>query len=105
MQLVLLMELCETTLLSHITGDAAKNPGKLASNFAEYKESLRLVRGSIMQISNALAYIHERALVHRDLKPENILVCALVVISIMINVFHISIWIFTFSFSLVQTIN
>ena len=34
----------------------------------------RIVAGYVMQIAEALTYLHKRGLIHRDIKPENILI-------------------------------
>ncbi len=73
-QVVMVMELCETTLRTQIVGKQAKNPGKLGESELLQKTAMQHVAHYVTQIASALMYLHERALVHRDLKPQNILV-------------------------------
>ena len=74
MQLVMLMELCETTLRSRITGPNAISPGRLGHDMEQQKQAMKRVAAYISQTACALMYLHDRLLVHRDLKPQNILV-------------------------------
>ncbi|GAA4173704.1 serine/threonine-protein kinase [Gryllotalpicola koreensis] len=64
--------------------DAADHDGFLVMELVE-GESLRqrlarfgadaeLARRVVVELSGALAYLHERGIVHRDLKPENVLI-------------------------------
>lgn len=76
LQILMLMEKCESTLRARIIGKKAKNPGKLGDNKAMMLEAQRRVRSYCSQLCAALMYMHERGLVHRDLKPQNILVSA-----------------------------
>ena len=68
-RVVLVMEKCKGNLKSHIFSQPECIPGKTGTR-AEQIASLW-----VMQITDALEYIHKEGIVHRDLKLENILVC------------------------------
>ena len=65
-RMILVMEKCKGDLKSHIFESA---PGK-----SEDSNVVRMACRWVQEITDALAYIHEKGIVHRDLKLENILV-------------------------------
>ena len=67
-RVVLVMERCKGNLRSHIFSQPECIPGKTGPT-AEQIASLW-----VMQITDALDYIHREGIVHRDLKLENTLV-------------------------------
>ena len=68
-RVVLVMEKCKGNLKRHTFSQPECIPGKTGPR-AERRASLWL-----MQITDALHYIHREGILHRDLKLENILVC------------------------------
>ena len=71
--MILVMEKCKGSLKSHIFKHPEFVPGKSEDSYV-IREACRWVE----EITDALAYIHEKGIVHRDLKLENILVCIIV---------------------------
>ena len=72
-RMILVMEKCKGNLKSHIFKHPEFVPGKSEDSYV-IREACRWVE----EITDALAYIHEKGIVHRDLKLENILVCIIV---------------------------
>ena len=68
LQTVLVMEKCKADL-KHFIFRELKSPSR-SKDPAVFNEVCRLAK----QITDGLAYIHEKGIVHRDLKLENILV-------------------------------
>ena len=69
-RVILVVEKCEQNLRSRLHEKPQRCPGK-ASNPGVFGEVCQWV----IQITDALDYIHQQEIIHRDLKLENILVC------------------------------
>ena len=69
MRIILVLEWCKDDLRSHISKKNELIPGKSRSD-----DAIRKVYQWVNEITDAVAYIHERGIVHRDLKIDNILV-------------------------------
>ena len=69
MRIILVLEWCKDDLRSHISKNKELIPGKSRSD-----DAIRKVYQWVNEITDAVAYIHERGIVHRDLKIDNILV-------------------------------
>jgi len=73
-QLVMIMELCDSTLRTKIVGPKSVSPGRLGHDHNLQQKAMCKIANYVSEIADALLYLHERLLVHRDLKPQNILV-------------------------------
>ena len=69
MRPILVLELCDTSLSSHIL----RHPDKVPATCTDPRNKRLVLRWAI-EIMDGLRFIHQEELVHRDLKLENVLV-------------------------------
>ena len=67
--MILVMEKCKGDLKTHIFKNPSSVPGRSEEPAVVMKTCLW-----VKEITDALAFIHEKGIIHRDLKLENILV-------------------------------
>ena len=69
-----MIEHCPECLRAHILDRGASCPGQLRDNLILMRKAIKDLMQVMLQLSNALAYIHERGMVLGDLNPSGILV-------------------------------